>query len=228
MSAQSSQLINGFVINYTKGITIFVFVAQDGTRCHIRSVNHARTDGDVTWRRHGKGRRGKTRRGNKSCWLADTFVSFSCSSAQVLPAVNCLISFLWNAALSLSLTLTPLLYLSLSPCTPPLCCDIVAAAACCCLWIFMASSCHFHNVAFDTFPLAPHTPAVPRPALHRTAPPRLLAQSIYYLALCSMLALLLLLIFCLLNDICSWQTHTTKGQQQRRLSTGTRRPFITG
>lgn len=114
MSAQSSQLINGFVINYTKVITIFVFVAQDGTRCHIRSVNHARTDGDVTWRRHGKGRRGKARRGNKSCWLADTFVSFSCSSAQVLPAVNCLISFLWNAALSLSLSLAHSLTLSVS------------------------------------------------------------------------------------------------------------------
>lgn len=113
MSAQSSQLINGFVINYTKVITIFVFVAQDGTRCHIRSVNHARTDGDVTWRRHGKRRRGKARRGNKSCWLADTFVSFSCSSAQVLPAVNCLISFLWNAALSPSLSLTPSLCLCL-------------------------------------------------------------------------------------------------------------------
>lgn len=222
MSAQSSQLINGFVINYTKVITIFVFVAQDGARCHIRSVNHARTDGDVTSR--GEARQGgqeEARRGESSCWLADTFVSFSCSSAQVLPAVNCLISFLWNAALTLPLT--PLLCLSVSLSTPPLCCDIVAAAACCCLWIFMASSCHFHNVAFDTFPLAPLRQCH---ALPYTAPPRPLPQSIYYLALCSMLALLLLLIFCLLNDICSWQHD--KGQQQRRLSTGTRWPFITG
>lgn len=180
MSAQSSQLINGFVINYTKVITIFVFVAQDGTRCHIRSVNHARTDGDVTSRgearggvaRRGEARRGESRRVESSCWLADTFVSFSCSSAQVLPAVNCLISFLWNAALSLPLTTLLCLSLCVSLSTPPLCCDIVAAAACCCLWIFMASSCHFHNVAFDTFPLAPlrqchalpYTDSPPRPA----------------------------------------------------------------
>lgn len=174
MSAQSSQLINGFVINYTKVITIFVFVAQDGTRCHIRSVNHARTDGDVTSRgeaRGGGARQGEVRRGNKSCWLADTFVSFSCSSAQVLPAVNCLISFLWNAALSLSLSLSLLYSLCLCLFAHPRCVVTLLLP----LPVVVFGYLWLPRVIFImlrlTLSLWLHTPAVPRPALHRTAPP---------------------------------------------------------
>lgn len=97
-----------------------------------RSVNHALTDRDVTSRGVLKA----------TCDSLDTFVSSG------LPAVNSLIIFLWIFRLFRVLSFLSTLH---PRCAPRWCwcCDIVALVF---LLIFMASSCHFHNVAFDTFP----------------------------------------------------------------------------